>query len=73
MKFNKNISVNELLSSDRYLFHADRIQRARDSLKRLAEVTAGIINDDDLSEEELDNLLKIIRGRTLHAIQLLNV
>lgn len=73
MKFNKNISVNELLNSDRYLFHADRIQRARVSLKRLTEVTAGIMNDDDLSEEELDILLKIIRGRTLHAVQLLNV
>lgn len=61
------------MDNDQYLFHADRIQRARDSLKRLNEARAAVIEDESLSENACDHLLRIIHSRTSHTIDSLLV
>ena len=45
------------------MFHADKIQKARDSIKRLTEAQAGISNDSELSEADRDALLSIVVSR----------
>ena len=58
-----NKTMNELYAADRELYHADRIQRARTSVKRLSEALLEIQNDDDLGVFEQRKLESIAKGR----------
>jgi len=61
-------TMDELYAEDRELYHADRIQRARMSVKRLSEALLDIQNDDDLEIFAQRRLESIAKGRVSSVI-----
>ena len=57
------MTTKDVLEGNRTLFHADKIQKARDSIKRLTEAQVGISNDSELSDADRDALLSIVVRR----------
>ncbi|MFC5050922.1 hypothetical protein ACFPK9_09870 [Rubritalea spongiae] len=62
-------SMEDLHGEDRELYHADRIQRARCSVKRLSEALLEIENDEELEERAQRRLAGIARRRVTRVIE----
>jgi len=63
------MTTKDVLEGNRRLFHADKIQKARDSIKRLTEAQVGISNDSELCEADRAALLSIVYNRQDDAVR----
>ena len=53
-------TIEDLQEADREMYHADCIQRARSSIKRLTDALLNIANDEELDDSARSRLDRII-------------